>query len=172
MDPGKITANANVDAPDSGTTLTILMGTPSHDESPHEVGTRGNGKSAVSEPILAGTTSDINQVSTKSDLTVNDPAMTSHEHVNTLPGTTMESGELSQLPGTTINPESSNVDTSQETLEVIVGSIKSNPSTIDMLLSEGSLTPSEVPNLPKDEPEQETYHNSQDMHMYLKWTAH
>ena len=38
LDPGKTTATANVDAPDSGTTLTILMGTTSHDESPHEVG--------------------------------------------------------------------------------------------------------------------------------------
>ena len=150
LNPGKTTANANMYAPDSGTTLTILMGTTSHDEPPHEVRPRGDGKSAASEPILAGTTSD--QVSTKSDFTVNDPAVTSNDHINTLPSTTTESGELSQLLGTTINLESSNVDTSQETMEVIVGSIKSDPTTINMLLSEGRLTPPEMPNLPKDEP--------------------
>ena len=109
----KVTPDADVDASNSGTTSTNPTGTTVLDESPHEDRPRGDGdntESATSEPILAGTTSDNNQVSTKSEFTVNDLAMTSNAQVNR-PGTTTESGELNLLPGTTVNAELSNADT-------------------------------------------------------------
>ena len=63
------------------------------------------------------------------------------DQTNTLPGTTIESTELNLLPGTTdisADQEPTCVDTSQETIEVVVGSIKPDPTAIDILLSKGS----------------------------------
>ena len=111
-----------MDAQDSETMLSILRDTPSCDISPHTDRPGGASKFASSSPILAGTTSDINQVSaipdltddassspmlssttsditqvsTEPDLTVIDPIPIFYEHLSTLPGASAAGSELNQ----------------------------------------------------------------------------
>ena len=149
IDPGTITADvlnkssgttlstsmgiSSHDVPDSSITMTKSTGTTSHNESSSEVILRRNSVPAAPEPILAGTVSGI-------------MTMTPQEHAHTLSGTTIEeSGESGNLSGTTTNIGTSNV----ETIEVTVGSIKADPAMTEMLVSEGNLTPSDVPKMPK-----------------------
>ena len=136
----------SVPAPSPGDQANTLPGT-----------TRNN--TQCKESTLAGTTTDNNTVSTASHSIDCAPASTLGNQTNTLSGTTGKNTLPSLLPGTTANEEPTSVDTSQETIEVIVGSIKSDPTTIDILLSEGSSNSGkipalpEVPNVSKDEPD-------------------
>ena len=106
--------------------------------------------------------------------------MTPQEHAHTLSGTTIEeSGELGNLSGSTMNIGTSN----DETIEVTVGSIKADPATIEMLVSE--LDPHltcqkcQKPNLNKKlhQPLQVVHHHlpyqeNLDIHMYLRLVLH
>ena len=182
------TAVNNTGSTSSNTIDSVPALTPG-DQADTLPGTTHNNKEST-EPTLAGTTTDDNTVSTSSHSIDCAPASTTGNQTNTLPGTTHENTLPSLLPATIPNKEPTSVDTSQETIEVIVGSIKSDPTTIDILLSEGSSnsrkSPAlpEVQNAPKDEPDPVTapttpgcissppYHMNYHMYTFQKQTVH
>ena len=165
--PDNTSVNATGSAPNPGTASVNLTVTESDDPAltthrDESTNDSNIAESTTVEPILAGTTADNNTmrepVSTASHPLDNASAQSPGGQTDTLPSTTIQSTEPNLLSGTTgitADQEPTCVDTSQETIAVAMGSIKLDPTTIDILLSEDSsksLSLSEIPNVPKDGP--------------------